>query len=138
MRRVDGRILGATGWDHQVHTAFQQRRGNHKYDEQHKSEIEQRRNIDLAQRGEVLALRVASHLPFLRRSELDVGRWTLKNTCRKRRTPNAERSMPNQGSMLIICETRIPATRDRRTCAQTRMRARRRNCPSPRYSRECW
>jgi hypothetical protein len=56
MRRVDGRILRATGWDHQVHTAFQKRRGDHEYDEQHKSEIEQRRDIDLAQRGEILAL----------------------------------------------------------------------------------
>src|SRR3954454_14983014 len=98
MRR-DGRILRAAGWDHQVQTAFQQRRRNHEYDEQHKSEIEQRRNIDLAQRGEILALRVSSHLPFLRRSTLDVGRWALKNICRKRRTSNAERSMPNQGSM---------------------------------------
>ena len=62
MRRVDGRILRATGWDHQVHAAFQLRRGDHEYDEQHKSEIEQRRDIDLAQRGEILALRLASHL----------------------------------------------------------------------------
>ena len=61
MRRVDRRILRATGWDHQVHTAFQQRRRDHENDEQHKSEIEQRRDIDLAQCGEILALRVASH-----------------------------------------------------------------------------
>jgi hypothetical protein len=132
MRRVNGRILRAAGWDHQVHTAFEQRRCNHEYDEQHKSEIQQRRNIYLAQRGEILALRVTSHLPFLRRSALDVGRWALKNICRKRRTPNAERSMPNQGSMLLICERSIPARRDRRTCARTQMPARRRSCPSPR------
>src|SRR5437763_14364657 len=62
MRRVDGRILRTTGWDRQIHTAFQQRRGNHEYDEQHKSEIEQRRDIDLAQCGEILALRITSHL----------------------------------------------------------------------------
>src|SRR5262249_60699770 len=62
MRRVNRRILRATGWDDKVHTAFQQRRGDHEYDEQHKSEIEQRRDIDLAQRGETLALRVTSHL----------------------------------------------------------------------------
>src|SRR6266536_2236442 len=124
MRRVNGRILRAAGWDHQVHTAFKQRRSDHENNEQHKSEIEQRRDIDLAQRGEILALRVASHLPFLRRSELDVGRWTLKSICRKRRTLNAERSTPDQGGMLIICETPIPATRGRRTCARIRMRAR--------------
>src|SRR6267378_2192446 len=105
MRRVDRRILRATGWDHQVHTAFQQRRCDHEYDEQHKSEIEKRCDIDLAQCGEILALRVASHLSFLRRSELNGGRWTLENICRERRTPNAERSAPNQGRMLTICET---------------------------------
>src|SRR6266480_3632744 len=101
MRRIHRRILRATGWDHKVHAALKQRRGNHEYDEQHKSKIEQRRDVDLAQRGEILALRVTSHLPFLRRSELDVGCPTLKNICRKRRTPNAEPSMPNQGSRLI-------------------------------------
>src|SRR5437899_12842048 len=62
MRRVNGLILRATGWDHQVHTAFQQWRGDHENNEQHKSEIEQRRNIYLAQRREILALRVTSHL----------------------------------------------------------------------------
>src|SRR4029077_6525252 len=123
MRRVDGRIFRAAGWDHQVHTAFQQRRGDHEYDEQHKSEIEQRRDIDLAQRGEILALRVASHRnPSFRA---------------KSRNPEAiptvsSRDVSTSLDMTIICETRIPATRDPHICARTRMRARRRSCPSPR------
>ena len=71
MRRVDGRILRATGRDYQVHTAFQQRGGNHEDDEQHKSEIEQRRDINLAQGGEILALRVASHCTVTRLKESD-------------------------------------------------------------------
>src|SRR6266404_3753160 len=129
MRRVDGRILRAAGWDHQVHTAFQQRRGNHEYDEQHKSEIEQRRDIDLAQCGEILALRVASHRNLSFRT--------------KSRNPEAiptlvSRDVSSALDMTIICGTPLRAHCDRRICAQTPMRARRRSCPSLRSSHECW
>jgi hypothetical protein len=56
MRRGNGRIFRAAGWDYQVHTIFQKRRSDHENNEQHKSEIEQWSDIDLAQRGEALAL----------------------------------------------------------------------------------
>ena len=56
MGRVNGRILRAAGWDHQVHAAFQQRRRDHEDDEQHERQIQQRRDIDLAERRETLAL----------------------------------------------------------------------------------
>src|ERR1043166_10239987 len=93
MRRVNRRILRATGWDHQIHTAFQQRRRNHEYDEEHKSEIEQRRDIDLAQRRETLALRITAHHEFWIESwALDVGRSALRNVFGKRPTLNSDKS----------------------------------------------
>src|SRR4026209_83446 len=128
MRRVDGRILGAAGWDHQIHAAFQQWRGDHEYDEQHKSEIEQWSDIDLAQRGEALALRVTSHLKRPRMN-------TDETQIRKQDCPLG--SLLIRVSSALICGSFISAmpphaTRDRRICAQTPMRAQPRNCPSPR------
>jgi len=48
LRRIDRLIGGAAGWDHQVHAVFEQRRRDHENDQQHESEIEQGRDIDLA------------------------------------------------------------------------------------------
>src|SRR5205807_8205911 len=47
--------------DDKTHAALEQRRCNHENDEQDKREIQQWRDVDLAQRRQVIALRITSH-----------------------------------------------------------------------------
>src|SRR6266852_5910957 len=61
LRRIDRRIFLAARWDDKVHAALEQRRGDHKNNEQDKREIEQGRDVNLAQRAQAVPLRVTPH-----------------------------------------------------------------------------
>src|SRR6266436_232590 len=48
LRLANGRVSRAARRNHQIHAIFEQRRSDHKNNQQHKSEIEQRGDVDFA------------------------------------------------------------------------------------------